>query len=105
MQTLEKLQAGVRGPLPAERCLVHSATRFAARPGRARSSPGSAGRLTARASRTQEIEVMVKEIDEDESGTIDFEEFKAMVRASPPPRAPRESRSPRADPPRLAPGR
>ena len=48
---------------------------------------------------------MVKEIDEDESGTIDFEEFKAMVRASPPPRAPRESRSPRADPPRLAPGR
>ena len=77
----------------------------AARPGRARSSPGSAGRLTARASRTQEIEVMVKEIDEDESGTIDFEEFKAMVRASPPPRAPRESRSPHADPPRLAPGR
>ena len=45
------------------------------------------------------------EIDEDESGTIDFEEFKAMVRASPPAaRAPRE-RSPRADPPRLAPGR
>ena len=79
--------------------------RRAARPGRARSSPGSAGRLTARASRTQEIEVMVKEIDEDESGTIDFEEFKAMVRASPPAaRAPRE-RSPRADPPRLAPGR
>ena len=77
----------------------------AARPGRARSSPGSAGRLTARALRTQEIEVMVKEIDEDESGTIDFEEFKAMVRASPPAaRAPRE-RSPRADPPRLAFGR
>ena len=48
---------------------------------------------------------MVKEIDEDESGTIDFEEFKAMVRASPPAaRAPRE-RSPRADPPRLAFGR
>ena len=49
---------------------------------------------------------MVKEIDEDESGTIDFEEFKAMVRAQPPPaaRAPRE-RSPRADPPRFAPGR
>ena len=30
---------------------------------------------------------MVKEIDEDESGTIDFEEFKAMVRAQPPRRA------------------